>query len=113
MDTLSFRATVFLQTGESPAGRIEMLERYFLRQADATTWCQVMTQAMSGACGSWMVARTLGGRVMELVDHRRLLPGAAADHAIESAASDVRGSMCVEPSSWAAGERAIPLLVGV
>ena len=93
MDTLPYRATVFLRPAEPPCGQIELMERLFAGEADAVCWCRVMIQADPRATGAWMVVKARRGRVLELARESGLLaaghaPG-AIDPAPEPATADV------------------------
>src|SRR3954452_6664431 len=72
MDVLPYRATIFLRPVGLHCGQMELMERSFAKEADAVFWCRVMCEAESQATGVWMVARSKGGRMLELTREQGL-----------------------------------------
>ena len=66
MDSLPYRATIFLRPVGLHCGQMELMERSFAKESDAVFWCRVMCEAEAQATGVWMVARSKGGRMLEL-----------------------------------------------
>jgi hypothetical protein len=85
MDSLPFRATIFMRPVGLHCGQLELMERHFAQEADAVFWCKVMTEAEPHATGAWMVARSRGGRRLEMTHEQGLgglagLPQPVDDH---------------------------------
>ena len=99
MESLPYRATVFLRPAGLDCepfggpfgcridglGSMELMERMFATEADAVRWCRVMTEGRSEAAGIWMVARSKGGRMLELRREHGLM-AAALEVALPAAA---------------------------
>jgi hypothetical protein len=85
MESLPYRATVLLRPHTIPAcrdeyfaitgstsrefetgGELQLMERFFAREADAVQWCNVMAEAEPQATGAWFVAVCAGGRVLRV-----------------------------------------------
>jgi hypothetical protein len=71
MDSLPYRATVFLRPRGLHCGRIELMERNFAQEADAAVWCRVMSEAEPLATGVWMIAESRGGRMLAVTREER------------------------------------------
>jgi len=72
MDSLPYRATIFLRPVGLHCGQMELMERSFAKESDAVFWCRVMCEAEAQATGVWMVARSKGGRMLELTSEQGL-----------------------------------------
>jgi hypothetical protein len=72
MDLLPYRATIFLRPAGLSCGQLELMERSFAKENDAVFWCRVMCEADPQATGVWMVARSKGGRMLELTSEQGL-----------------------------------------
>ena len=72
LESLPYRATIFLRPVGLHYGQLELMERNFAKEADATVWCRVMTEAEPRATGAWMVAKSNGGRVLKLTHEQGL-----------------------------------------
>ncbi len=66
MDSLPYRATIFMRPVGLHCGQLEMMERNFAQESDAVFWCKVMSEADSRATGVWLVAVSKGGRVLSV-----------------------------------------------
>lgn len=67
MDSLPYRATIFMRPVGLPCGRIDMMERSFAKEADAVFWCKVRTEAEPNATGVWTVSECRGGRMLTII----------------------------------------------
>ena len=72
MDSLPYRATIFLRPVGLHCGPMELMERSFAKENDAVFWCRVMCEAEAQATGVWMVVRSKGGRMLELTSEQGL-----------------------------------------
>lgn len=67
MDSLPYRATIFMRPVGLHCGQIDMMERSFAREADAVFWCKVRSEAEPNATGAWIVSECRGGRMLTIV----------------------------------------------
>lgn len=66
MDSLPYRATIFMRPVGLHCGQIDMMERSFAREADAVFWCKVRSEAEPNATGVWIVSECRGGRMLTI-----------------------------------------------
>jgi hypothetical protein len=98
MEPLPYRATIFLRPIGLHCGQLELMERSFAKEADAVFWCRVMTEAEPQATGVWFVARSKGGRLLEMTREQGFsaVPG-LAPHAADPLAGVLAEAGLAEP----------------